>query len=199
MTWEGFDNDDLALFERVAKSLHRSARGLLEDEDLYQACALWALENKREYTEVKERGEPATFGRLRSRMQNLLRAERAKRGGYEPEDQYMYSPKVLKKIIPLAFDPTWMVSGQDYDKDKVSRGGDHGDPADAWALVADVRVAFPKLRDQDRLLLYRTLVGAGEYGLECQKIAAEAGTTPARVQTSVHHSLKRLARLLRDD
>jgi len=199
VTWEGFDNDDLALFERVARSLHRSARGLMEDEDLYQGCALWALENKAKYLAAKDESEAHVFRLLRSRMQDHIRQEKAKVGGYEPEDQYMYSPKVLKKIIPLAFDPTWMVSGQDYDKDKVSRGGDHSDPADAWVLVADVKRVFPKLRDQDRLLLYRTLVGAGEYGLECQKIAAEAGTTPARVQTTVHHSLKRLGRLLRDD
>jgi DNA-directed RNA polymerase specialized sigma24 family protein len=197
-TWEGFDNEDLSLFERVARSLRRKAHGLMDEEDLYQSCALWALEHKRKYREAKEEDESHAYRLLRSRMTDLIRSERARQGGYETEDEFSYTPKMLRKLVPLAFDPTWMEQGQDYDKEP-SRGGETADPANAWVLVADVRAAFPKLRDQDRLLLYRTLVGPGEYSEVCTEIAREAHTTPNRVMTEVRDALRRLSRLLRRD
>ena len=170
----------------------------MDEEDLYQSCALWALEHPRKYKAAREQSESHAYKLLWSRMVDLIRAEKAKAGGYEVEDQFGYSPKALKKILPLAFDPTWMEQSQEYSTDPKGKSGEPNDPANAWVLVADVKTAFPKLREQDRLLLYRTLVGPGEYSQVCRDIANEAGVPVKDVQVQVHRALTRLGKLLRD-
>jgi DNA-directed RNA polymerase specialized sigma24 family protein len=199
--WGAFDQSDFRLFERVSKALRKRAKGLLEEEDLYQSCALWALENPHKYRDALKRSESHAYQLLWSRMADHIRAERARVEGYDPSDQFMYSPKVLKKVIPLAFDPTWMEESQDYDKEPGTpgKGGDPPDPANAWVLVADVKTAFPKLGEQDRLLLHKTLVGPGEYGQVCRQIAGESGVETKAVQVAVHKALTRLGKLLRSE
>lgn len=197
--WGVFTEDDLQLFDRVARSLRKRAHGLLDFDDLYQTAALWALENQRKYREASEVGESHAFKLLHSRLVDVIRRERAQRDGYEPEDQYRYSPKVLKRLLPLAFDPTWMEQSQQYESDPKGMGGQPSDPANIWVMVADVKAAFPKMADRDRVLLYRTLCGPGSYRDVTHEIARDAGVAPKRVQDEVKNALGRLARQMRKE
>lgn len=196
--WGAFTEDDFHLFDAAARALTKRAHGLMDSEDLYQSAALWALEHRDEYTKARDESNGYAIGKLKGHLSNLIRKERAKRDGYSVDDQFLYSPKVLRKVLPLAFDPTWMEESQEYDKDPGSnKGGDPADPANAWVLVADVKQAFPKLREQDRLLLYKTLVGPGEYSQVCRDIANDAGVPTQRVQVAVNDALRRLSKQLR--
>lgn len=197
--WDDFTEEDFQLFDSAARGLRKRAQGLMDFDDLYQSAALWALEHRREWDKARAESNGFAVGKLKGVLSNLIRQEKAKREGYELDDQFAYSPKVLKKVIPLAFDPTWMEQAQEYSTEPKKRGGDPADPANAWVLVADVKQAFPRLRDQDRLLLYRTLVGPGEYSQVCREIAVESGVETRRVQVAVSDALRRLGRLLRSE
>lgn len=196
--WAGFTDDDFRLFDRVARSLRKRAQGLMDFDDLYQSAALFALEHKAKY-EAKRENERYAFTMVRNHLGDLIRQEKAKREGYEVDDEFFYTPKMLKEIVPMIFDPTWMEQSQEYDTDQGGKSGEPGDPAGAWVIVADVKRVFPKLKDQDRLLLYRTLAGPGEYVQVTKDIAAESGVTPKRVQDEVRNALVRLGRLLRSN
>ena len=193
-TWEGFDQSDLELFEKVAKGLRRKAHGVMDEEDLYQSCALWALEHKGKYAEAK--AQDTAHRLLWSRMSDLIRQERARVGGWEVEDQFSYAPKALRELLPKVFEPEWMVSGQDYDRIRTTGGADHTDPADAWVLVADVRAGYDKLPAKDQALLART-VCAPDYAIGCQAVAASTGEPVAVVQRRVDDALRKLGRKLR--
>lgn len=196
-TWEGFTEEDLQTFEKVARSLRRKASGVMDEEDLYQTCALWALEHKRKYREAADESEQHAYKLLWSRMSDLIRSERARQGGYEVEDQFSYSPKALRKILPAVFDPTWMIQGQDYDRVRTTGGMGHTDPADVWVMVADVRTGFDQLPEKDQTLLRRTLIDAGDYTVACQMVAAEEGEVVGVVQRRVDDALRKLGRRLR--
>lgn len=196
--WADFTEDDFRLFDSVARSLRKRATGLLDYDDLYQSAALWALENKAKY-EAKRDSPKYLFVAVRNHLGDLIRQEKAKREGYEVDDEFFYTPKMLKEIVPMIFDPTWMEQSQEYDTDQGGKSGEPGDPAGAWVIVADVKRVFPKLKDQDRLLLYRTLAGPGEYVQVTKDIATESGVTPKRVQDEVRNALVRLGRLLRSN
>lgn len=194
-TWNGFDEADLQLFEGVAKTLRRKAHGLMDEEDLYQSCALWALEHKNKYQAAKDAGDARKL--LWSRMSDLIRSERARQGGYEVEDQFSYSPKALKKILPNCFDDQWVVQAQDYDRVRTSGGMGHSDPADAWVMVIDVKRAWAALPIKDQTLLRRTLVDSGDYGATCKVIAGETGKELGVVQREIDDSLRKLGRILK--
>jgi hypothetical protein len=197
--WNGFTEDDLRRFEKVAKTLRRKAHGLMEEEDLYQSCALWALEHKGKYREAVEAGDNAAHKLLWSRMSDLIRQERARVGGYELEDQFNYTPKALKKILPNCFDNEWMVQAQDYDQVRTTGGSGHSDPANAWVMVADVRRGFQKLPEKDQALLKRTLVDAPDYSAVCKQLVAETGKELGVVQRGIDDSLRKLGRVLKGD
>lgn len=196
-TWNGFTETDLQLFEKVARNLRRKANGLMEEEDLYQSCALWALEHKGKYREAMDAGEQQAHKLLWARMSDLIRQERARVGGYEVEDQFNYTPKALKKILPNCFDDQWMIQAQDYDQVRTTGGSGHSDPANAWVMVADVERAFTKLPDKDQTLLKRTLVDAGDYGAVCKVIVGETGKELGVVQREIDDSLRKLGRVLK--
>lgn len=195
--WEGFTEDDLRTFEKVARALRRKASGVMDEEDLYQSCALWALRHKNKYRAAATEGEQHAYKLLWSRMSDLIRSERARQGGWEVEDQFSYSPKALRKLLPAVFDPEWMVQGQDYDTVRTTGGSGHSDPADVWVMVADVRAGYDKLPAKDQDLLRRTLVDTGDYTVACQMVAAEEGEVVGVIQRRVDDALRKLGRKLR--
>ncbi|HET6915523.1 MAG TPA: hypothetical protein VFH56_05480 [Acidimicrobiales bacterium] len=184
------------LVDRVSRSIKKQFRGM-EPDDLRQEAWWWLSKNRRL---VREHHDNVGYlwTSIRHHLAKYSRDWLAADAGYETEDQHYYTISQLKTLLACAFTPEWMMQGTSYDDIRVSGGDGHHDPADAWAMVADVRVAYSKLAQKDKDLLWRAIgePASTQFKDQIAALAAEAGIERNVANQRVNDALGRMRRHL---
>lgn len=90
----------------VAEKLAKKYKGYVEFEDIKQELTLWCLEDEHRAMKLFADTTPWWFRnrRLWTIGERYARKVKAQAVGYEIEDEFFYSPEVLKRLLPDVFD-----------------------------------------------------------------------------------------------
>lgn len=149
----------------VAKTAHAVAkrfRGYTEAEDIKSELVVWCLGN--ESTAERVWAGPLWFRqrRLWTIAQRFARKEKARALGYEIEDEFFYSPSVVRHLLPDAFDVAATPPAQGIASIKVGNGGGNQSRGFEWeTIISDVRRALKLLSKDDHDLIYALYSGRG--------------------------------------
>lgn len=136
---------------KVCSGLSKKYKGYVDFEDLKQELVLWCLEDLNRARKLWL--APGWFRnrRLWTVGERYARAQKARTVGYEIDDEFYYSPELVRGLLPDALDPGASRPVSGIDEPKVSGGGGTGNE---WAtMVADVRRALGLASKPDLELL----------------------------------------------
>lgn len=224
----GFGAEEMELAHTVAKRMSSGQQGYAEYSDLYQECLVWFVEHERtaqEYNEDGRRGRGKMFAALRNQCRQYIRAQRAARDGYSPDDQFYYSIGMIETLLPFIFGnmdypvDNGTDSGansqrardirQDWAKvfeagsneqgrknpDTINRKGRSNGQSDLPAMVADVAVGYHTLNETDRDLL-ANIYASGDPRQNMQDEAAHLGITVDAMRERKRRAIGRLRKPL---
>jgi DNA-directed RNA polymerase specialized sigma24 family protein len=150
-------DSDLKLAAQGAKSAARSARGLVSYPDLVSEANLWLVQHMDKVVQWRDEGrhgQNKLRNACRQRCLTIVAAERRLKNRLtRGDDQYYYTPGVLREILPDIFDhEDWIMSvrGEQADVKGPSRPAEGNN---RLAMICDVRAAFYGLPQKDQLLL----------------------------------------------
>lgn len=149
MNW--WDDPDVA---QTATAIAKRFRGYVEAEDVKSVLVLWCLEN--ESTAEKVWAGPRWFKqrRLWTIAQRFARKEKAQAVGHEIEDEFFYSPAVVKHLLPDVFDDTATKPENGIASTPAKSSLNSGHNSEWETLVADVRRAIQLMSNADIDLLW---------------------------------------------
>jgi DNA-directed RNA polymerase specialized sigma24 family protein len=195
---ERVEIDEAALNDIVdptARAVFRKFGDHVELEDLRQEAAIWwySPAAQRHLPAYLAQGAPYTVVR-RSMYRELARyAEKEKAGrlGYNPADQYRYTPSVIVELLPLAMDPEGVPEPLPGDGGPSAKGN-KAEGGDVLAALVDVRRALHALAEDD--LHFLTLVT--DHASDWARVAAYTGTLPDSARRRYARIAERMARWL---
>jgi RNA polymerase sigma factor (sigma-70 family) len=189
----------------VANSVARRFAQWVEREDVLQECYAWAMMRAEHYAELLNEenklqrtiNEKRIIWQMRRHCERYCRKEKAKKSGYQINDESFYDTAILAQLLPHVIssvvDGTVLEQAQNLINDGQPRK--QAAPAEGGNLLAmliDIKKAYLKLEIEDKDILIKryhenlTLQEMAEY-LQC------AVSTADRRCTS---SLRRLQNLL---
>lgn len=153
-----FTNADQAVISSASKILSSKYRDFVEFQDVQQELYLWLFQHYDKADEwrgkYEERHAERTVRRaLLNAGERFCRAEKAERCGYSPDDEFLYSIKMVAELLQLYFDPEWAAPPVQ-DLTKMSGGTPSSESGNLLAMVTDVGRVFEALSTSDRLLLW---------------------------------------------
>ena len=148
---------DMRIANQGARSAARSGRGLVPLPDLIQEASLWMvehLEKVEQWRQEGRHGENKLRNACRQRCLTVIQAERRRHNRETGSDQqYYYTPAVLREVLPDIFDhDDWVMSARG-EKDSVKGPSRPAEGNNRLAMICDVRQAFHGLPDRDKALL----------------------------------------------
>ncbi len=185
MNW--WDDPDIA---RVAGAVAKRFRGYIEVEDLKGELVLWCLEHPGAAEKLWSEDTPWWFRnrRLWSVAQRYARQQKAIMVGHEVEDEFFYSPALVKTLLPDAFEHDSTPPSNGISEVKVKHSGG---PGMEWeTLMADVRRALELLSERDFELLWSV------YGTPNGSLNAYAGVKGWDWRRAVREERRALRRLV---
>lgn len=185
------DAEVLNFLDRVARSV-RKQFPMTELDDLYQEAWLWSLNHEPTFKQKWDANRNYLWSSVRNHVADYARKEKAAKGGYDLDDEWFYSIPQVRSLLIQAFTPEYVERGQSYDRQPTASGV--SDPADVWAMVADVKRGFGSLPDKDRELLWRVFGESGDWKVNVKALAGEAGVTEKVADQRVRDALSRLRR-----
>ena len=143
----------------VARSIHKRYHTYFDVEDLRQDLMVWIL---RREAKVKEwlvhedeqehrKGIKMLARALQRQADKYCRRRKAKRSGYQLEDEAFYSPISLAELLPFVWDE--VVESRDATKPRVSGGGNPAEGGTYIVQLIDVRRGLMKLDPADKMIL----------------------------------------------
>lgn len=158
--------DTFSRLYSVARAAARSAitgnHEYVSEEDLSQEGMLWLLEHPRRVdNHTLPSGElhfPGLQAELVGVLHNVVNAERRQVMGFDPQDEYKYSLKLIEVVLPAVFDSSYRPPV--VDEVRVTTSNDPA-TADNWSsFVMDVRRAVNAVASlEDRRVLLTRSVG----------------------------------------
>lgn len=176
-----------------------------------------------EYAEDERKGGAMLWQALSNTCRDYVRQERAAKSGYSPDDQYFYSIGMVQNMLPLIFNNDFTSQAvvnvvdrsaePEKDLDQRKLGGSSlqesvGAPAvmprrprgyrttsDIPEMVADVKVGYESLTEQDKALL-ENIYGSGDPRKNMTDEAAILGITREALAARVRRACGRLRKPL---
>lgn len=191
------DLDDHADF--VNRIVHRTwlrYREFVDFDDLQQEAAVWwygkGQKHLPAYLADATRGRLAvSIGRY---VEGYARAQKAVKVGYEPRDQYRYSPREVHDLLPIALDPDGLP--EPGHQEGPAAKGNLAEGGDLLAALVDVRRALAQLTEAD--LHFLTL--ADDCSYDWERVAARmAGGVPDSMRRRHARIAERMARWLSNE
>lgn len=187
------------LVSEIAASVAHRYNGYAKADDLRQEIAVWWYSRGQKYLPVYLEDEHLARLRvtLRRICETYARAEKAHISGYEPRDQYRYSPREVLDLIPVALDPDGLPErGYALDGDSPTAKGNLAEGGDLLAALVDVRRALSILPEAD--LHFLTL--ADDCSYDWDRVAARlAGGLPDSMRRRHARIAERMARWLSNE
>lgn len=187
--------DELAdvtdVIAQCAANVRRKFGHWVEYEDLVQEAWLWVLEHRHDVDEWLSAGRAGLVSfRITRHLLRYARKERADRTGYSGEDQFYYSLRALRRMLPLVLTSDGTPPGAG---DSVTRAPGGARSSGEWeAAYADIRRAYAELDDGDQGLLWSVYVAevptrslAILYGLTTDALTAKVRRCMERLQSKL--------------
>lgn len=194
------DEDQTKLIADIARSLARQFHPDVDTMDVYQELHLkWYLDWRfiSKYLEMED--EAKGWALLRKALQNAgatyCQAEKAAVRGYDVNDNYHYSKAVLRELLPFLGD-TPSFSSLAVQGERVGRSTKPAhEGGDQLALMSDLHNAWPRLKQEQRNLLWRAYVEPIS-DEPYKTIGQELGITPEACYMRIDRALAGLQQLL---
>ena len=136
---------------KVCSGLSKKYRGYVDFDDIKQELVLWCLEDMNRARKLWLAPFWFRNRRLWTVGERYARAQKARMVGYEIDDEFFYSPELVRGLLPDALDPGASRPVSATDEPKVKTDGATGNE---WAtMVADVRRALDLASKPDLDLL----------------------------------------------
>jgi Fe-S cluster protector protein len=133
----------------------------VEYEDVLQEAWVAYLTHKTlidEYLATSRRTEARYL--IRDHVYRFCRKEKARRSGYDPEDEHLYTLKALRALLPGAFGGDVASEGGSSLEPRKGRGGG-GTGSDLDTSLIDVRWGLERVDGYDREMLFWASTGGG--------------------------------------
>lgn len=185
--FEIFD-EEMGLIEHLAVRTALRYQGYVETDDVRQELYLWMLENKSKVQFWRDQtggvNIPPLAKALGARGTNYARREQAAwRRSLTPQQvSEDYKAKQVRAALPYAL-----------------TGLPHGAGSGSASIIADIKVAFDLLSENDQQILRTAVVYDYDYAKIAEEYSEEGlNLTPSAVGMRVSRSIKRLAKILND-
>lgn len=150
--------EDYQLMVKQIASEYANKYRMVAREDIEQQLWLWFVEHPNKTAEWmgfdNQKHADKMFARsLRNAAFDFCHKEKARAGGYLPEDTFWYSKEFIKLLLPAALssDRSRMLQMLSVGKTKNKSYSESGD----WmAYFADIQAAFESLDEEDQKLVY---------------------------------------------
>lgn len=175
---------------KVSSGLAKKYKGHVEFEDLKQELTLWCLEDPSRAEKLWRAPFWFRNRRLWTIGERYARAQKARAVGYEIDDEFYYSPELVRGLLPDALDPgaSRPVGAMD---EKVTTSSGAGME---WAsMVADVRRALELASKPDHELLASVY---GPWRLDINTYADNKGWDYKTAWSRHRRAVRRLVDLL---
>jgi len=162
--WERIEPWDY-IVTSVASEYNRKFK-MVDLEDIKQSLYQWFAEHPNKLNEWESFGEKDAknliYRSLRNQALDYCQYWKAKSLGYEPDDLFYYDPAIIETLLPSVLRKELLVP------QKLNSGGlkQPSAPAEGGNLVTmmiEVDVAYLKLSDEEKELLYLRFADASEY------------------------------------
>lgn len=187
------------LVNEVATVVRSRYSGYVQVADLRQECAVWWYSKGQRHLPayLEDEGLSRLRVALRRICEAYARSEKAHTDGYEPRDQYRYSPREVLDLIPVALDPDGMPErGYAHDGDAPTAKGNLAEGGDLLAALVDVRRALDALTEDD--LHFLTL--ADDCSYDWERVAVRHGDVlPDSLRRRHARIAERMARWLSNE
>jgi hypothetical protein len=190
-------DDHMDLIDQAVAYVYRRYSEYVTSDDLRQEAYVWWYGKGQKHLPAYLADDQ--LGRVRLSISRWLdsyaRKEKAAQAGYEPRDQYRYSPREVLDLIPIAIDP-----------DGLPLVGHHEGPAphgnlaeggDTLAALVDVRRGLDRLAEDD--LHFLTLADDCSYDWERVASRHGDGVAPDNLRRRHARIAERIARWLSNE
>lgn len=194
--------DDFSVFEDYARPIAgnsiRRYRDYTTADDVFQELCVWWVQHPRLWTELlAEAEEDAGALRLRRRLgdvaESFCRREKAAISGYEPSDEWFYSTRLLRELLPMVLaGPQGAVLPGEPEGGHQRSGRPPEEGNDLSAMYADISWALERLPESQCALL----TAAYLHGSSDAELGETLGVTAQVAGSRLHRAVRRLQRLL---
>lgn len=153
--YERFD----PLVSTIANQFHRQFP-MVERDEVYQHLWLWFLTKKNKTAEWlamedQKQADRLFIRSLKNHGLDFCRTEKARIEGYDPDDEFFYTPGFIKLLLPAVLSDDWRRIQQALDPTGTKSAKSIASESADWiAYAADIRKAFSKLEERDQNLIY---------------------------------------------
>lgn len=195
---DGVNQEDVYdIIDGVTASLTRRYRQWTTPDDIRQELRLWSWRKRekiatylvREDTGKRRAGEAAYMKSLARHGDRYCRREKAKISGYEPDDEFFYTPTLIEACIAAHVQGLSALQAQ-VGELKVVR--DPAEGGNMMTMITDVAGALSKLEPDQRALLIQ-LHGIGT---DPVLIARMSGVSRQAVHQRAERAIKKMLRVL---
>lgn len=195
---EGVNETDVYdIIDAVTASLTRKYRQWTTPDDIRQELRLWSWKKRDKFStylvreeEGKRRAGEAAFMKSLARYgDRYCRREKAKLSGYEPEDEFFYTPTLVEALIEAHVQGNGTLAGQ---VGEVKQVRDPAEGGNAAVMLIDVAAALERVTPEQRILL----VQLHGLGWEPKLVASQTGVSLQAVHQRADRAVKALLRVL---
>lgn len=147
---------ELRLAHQGALSAARSGRGIVPMDDLVQEARLWLVANNGKVETWREQGrhgQNKVRQACRQHCLTVVAKERRRVSGLKPGDSFYYSTAMVADMLPVIWDADDWAAGSAMTMDEVRSLPRPSEGNNRLAMIADIRAAFARLRDDEQALL----------------------------------------------
>lgn len=204
-THDEIDMDDpiweevITIAATAANLIHRKFHGYIDRDDLQSMAVEYALRRSdkvreylfREDKAERKSGEYALTTFLSRHIERKARAEKARKLGYNPEDEYFFRTTMIESLIKVWDAGDYDLAGQIFDP--ADMGGKRktklvSEGNDILAMVADIDRAMRSLDERTRTILLRRFSDDATL----HTIASEMEISHQRVDQLINSGLRKV-------
>jgi DNA-directed RNA polymerase specialized sigma24 family protein len=190
MKWERIEPWDYIVVS-VASEYSKKFR-MVELGDIKQTLYHWFMEHPNKLTEWEALGERESknliYRSLRNEALDYCQRWKAKTLGYEHDDLFYYDPAIIEVLLPSVIKKE-LITPQKLNPDGPKQPSAPAEGGNLVTMMIEVDIAYLKLSDEERELLYLRFADASDYSDIAVRLGIES---PDAVRMRIKRAVRKL-------